>query len=201
MAGSHRGGGRPKELPKILTRGEVAALMAAPNLNAPTGLRDRCILQLMHRSGLRVSEACGFGIRDVVWRERKIHLRSEVAKGGKEAWIYFDEPTGELLERWKGIRRQYAAGQQEFFTTLRGTPVDRRAVWRMIQRRAHKAGIAGHVHPHMLRHTFATELLAEGVPLRQVQELMRHSDVRTTTIYTHIANAELADVIRRRPAV
>jgi site-specific recombinase XerD len=189
---------RAKELPKVLSKDEAAALLAMPNLNVPTGLRDRCMLQLMYRNGFRVTETCLFGVRDVNWSEQVIHLRPEITKGGKEAYAPFDDATGALLERWKFARREYAAGKPTFFTTLQGGPVDRRAVYKMVVRRARKAGIDRHIHPHMLRHTFATELLAEGVELRVVQELMRHSDIRTTTLYTHIASSQLADVIRRR---
>lgn len=196
--GGRAGGGRGRELPKVLNTEEITALMATPNLDAPTGLRDRCLLELMHRCGLRVSEACELHLRDIEWAEGRIHIRPEVGKGGIEGYVPFDDATRALLERWKGARRKYAAGSKLLFTTLQGKPVDRRCVWAMVRRRARKAGIERHVHPHMLRHTFATELMREGFNLREVQALCRHQDIRTTTIYTHLADAELAEKIRRR---
>src|SRR4051794_7612871 len=101
----------PKELPKVLNADEVDRLMAVPNLDAPTGLRNRCLLGVWHRAGLRVSESCGLYLRDVDWREGEIHIRPEIAKGEKEALLYLDEPTLQLLERWKAVRRKYAAGK------------------------------------------------------------------------------------------
>jgi len=190
MAGRH--------LPKTLAADEVAALKARPNLEAPTGLRNRCLIEVMHRSGLRVSEACGLHLRDVKWRERQIHVRPEIAKGGKEAVVYLDPAALALLERWKDVRRGYAAGQPWLFTTLKGGPVNRHYVWEMVRRYARRAGIERDVHPHVLRHTYATELLAEGFNVVEVQRLLRHSDIRTTTIYLHLRDEDLARKIGRR---
>jgi integrase/recombinase XerD len=189
---------RSRELPKTLTSEEVAALLEAPNLDAPTGLRNRCMLALMYRAGLRVSETCGLHLRDLRRSEAQIHLRPEVTKGAKEAFVYLDPATLALLERWKTVRRHYAARRPHLFTTLAGEPVGRRYCWHMVRRYARRAGIDRPVHPHMLRHTFATELLSEGFNLRQVQQLLRHADVRTTTLYTHVVDAELARRISQR---
>src|SRR5689334_19336695 len=109
-----------RQLPKTLTADEIQALMARPNVNAPTGLRNRAILALLHRCGLRASEACGLHLRDVDWREASIRIRPEVAKGGREAVVYLEPATLALLERWKTVRRQYAAGRPHLFTTLKG---------------------------------------------------------------------------------
>jgi integrase/recombinase XerD len=189
---------RPVELPKVLTRAEVTALMAAPNLNAPTGLRNRCMLEVMHRLGLRVSECCGLHVRDVEWDDGQVHLRAAITKGEVEAWLPIDARTLSLLEQWKRERRRYAARKPHLFTTLTGGPVGRKYVWAMMQRYARRAGLETHVYPHILRHTFGTELLREGFDLREVQHLMRHADVRTTTVYTHIAGGELHRRMRER---
>jgi integrase/recombinase XerD len=186
-----------RALPKTLSKEEVAALMARCNLGCPTGLRDRCVLELMHRCGLRVSECCGLALRDVRWSEQAIRLRSEVAKGGREATVYMDERTRDLLHRWVEVRRKFAAGRPHLFTTLHGGPLSRTTIWQMTTRRAKRAGLE-HAHPHMLRHTFATELLAEGFSILEVQRLMRHSDLRTTAIYLHVHDEQLAAKIRRR---
>lgn len=193
------GGGRPRELPKVLTKTEVAALLAIPNLDAPTGLRNRCILELMYGAGLRVSETCGLRVRDMDWGEGRLHLRPEITKGDKEAYVTVSHRVEAMLERWKHVRRAYAARQPHLFTTLEGGPVDRRYVWSMVGRYARRAGLADkRVHPHMLRHSFATHLLQDGYDLRQVQTLLRHDDVRTTTIYTHVFDAELHRRLRER---
>lgn len=186
-----------RELPKVLTRDEVDAFFAVPNRAAPTGLRNLCMLTLMHRSGLRVSEACGLHLRDLHLDEGQLHIRAEVAKGGREAYAYLDAQAIELLRSWIIVRRRYAARKPHLFTTLKGGPVSRKYCWAMVQRYARRAEIRP-IHPHMLRHTYATELLREGFNVREVQQLLRHSDIRTTVIYTHIFEADLARKIQQR---
>jgi site-specific recombinase XerD len=188
---------RGRQLPKTLSSDEVAALMSACNLNCPTGLRDRALLEVMHRCGLRVSECCALALRDVRWKEQAIHLRAEVAKGGREAVVYLDDVVTQFLRRWVDARRRYGAKQPWLFTTLAGGPLSRQSVWQMTQRRARRAGLE-HAHPHMLRHTFATELLGEHFSILEVQTLMRHSDVRTTMVYLHVVDAELQAKVRAR---
>lgn len=188
-----------RKLPKTLSPDEAAALLDAPNLSAPTGLRNRCVLELMYRSGLRVSEVCGLHLRDVRHQDGQVHLRSEVAKGGREAFVYLDPASEQLLQRWKVERRRYAAGKPHLFTTLKGGPVSRHYCWQMMQRYARRAGLEGRrIHPHVLRHTYATELLREGFNVREVQQLMRHADLRTTTIYLELVDADLQRKVRGR---
>lgn len=188
----------PRKLPEVLTADEIEALFARPNRSAPTGLRNLAMMTLMHRCGLRVSEVCGLHLRDVEWREKRIHLRAAVAKGGREDYVPFDDRTGELLRRWVEVRRRYAAGKRQLFTTLKAGPVSRHYVWEMVRRYGHRAGLERDIHPHLLRHTYATELLAEGFNIREVQKLLRHADIRTTVVYTHISDAELGAKIRGR---
>jgi integrase/recombinase XerD len=187
-----------RKLPKTLTKEEVDRLMAVPNLSAPTGLRNRAMLELMYRAGLRVGETCALHLRDVRWKEDQIHLRPEITKGGKEAFVYLDERAKQLLERWRDQRPKYAHGSKRLFITLQGAPVTRHYCYQMIRRYARRAEIERPVSPHVLRHTFATELLREGFDIRQVQTLMRHRDIRTTVIYTEVFDQELQDRIRRR---
>lgn len=172
--------------------------MARPNVDCPTGLRNRAMLELMHRAGLRKAEVCGVHLRDVDWTRARIRLRPEVAKGRREAVLPLDRRTLGWLERWKAVRRRYASGSPLLFVTLRGTPVGHKYVWEMVSRYARKAGIGQPVYPHMLRHTFATELLSEGFNVREVQDLLRHADIRTTVIYTHVAPEHLAQKVRNR---
>lgn len=192
------GPSRPKTLPKTLTGDEISLLMARPNLDCPTGLRNRCMLELMHRSGLRVSECCGVHLRDVDWRAGELRIRPEVAKGGREAVLPLEASTVELLERWKAVRRSHAHGAPFLFVTLRGGRLNRHYVWEMTARYARRGGIDRAVWPHMLRHSYATELLHEGFDLREVQTLMRHADIRTTVLYTHLVDVELAAKVRAR---
>jgi integrase/recombinase XerD len=195
-------GRRRRPLPKTLTAEESDRLMAMPNMAVPTGLRDRCVLELMHRCGLRVTETCELHLRDVDWRAGEIRLRPEITKGAREAVAYLDAPTLELLERWKITRRPFAAGCPYLFVCVRGAqrgrPLTRRAVYKMVRRRAAKAGIGRPVWPHMLRHSYATELLGEGFNIAEVQKLMRHSDIRTTAIYLEVRDEQLREKIRRR---
>lgn len=184
----------------MLSTEEVEALLKMPNQSAPTGLRNLCMLTLMLRCGLRVSEACQLHLRDVRWRDGQIHLRPEIAKGGREAVVYLDPHTEELLRRWKETRRHYAAGKPHLFTTLKGGPVSRQYCWQMVGRYGRRAGLERRVHPHMLRHTFACQLLAEGFNIREVQQLLRHADLRTTAQYLHVIDVELAAKIRSRAA-
>jgi integrase/recombinase XerD len=190
-----------RNLPKTYTGDELDKLLGAPNLDTPTGLRDRCMLELMLRAGLRVGETCGLHLRDIDWREGEIRLRPEITKGNKEAVVYVDDRMLALLDRWKGVRRHYAAGKPHLFVCIRsaqrGEPVDRRRVWEMVQRRAAKSGIERHVWCHMLRHTFATDALSE-FSLPEVQKLMRHGDIRTTSIYLHVRDENLKQKIRNR---
>ncbi len=196
-------GSRPRRLPKTLTAAEASALMAMPNLACPTGLRDRCVLELMHRAGLRVTETCELHLRDVDWTAGEIRLRPEITKGAREAVVYLDDGTLALLERWKIARRPYGAGRPHLFVCVRGAqrghPLTRRAVYRMVRRRALKAGIDRPVWPHMLRHSYATDLLGEGTfSIVEVQKLMRHSDLRTTSLYLEVRDEQLREKVRHR---
>ena len=186
-----------RELPKTLTADQVRALLAMPNLDCPSGLRDRALLALLHRCGLRVSEACGLHLRDVRWAERELHLRAEITKGEKEAVLALDDDTLAWLERWKPVRRRHAQGAPWLFVTLKGKQLDRRNVWEMVRRRGAKAGV-GRCTPHMLRHTYASELLREGFSIEEVRRLMRHEDIQTTAIYLHVHDAQLSAKVRGR---
>jgi integrase/recombinase XerD len=189
----------PRKLPKTLTADEATALLGRPNIDCPTGLRNRAMLELMLGNGLRVSECCGVHLRDVDWKTRRLRLRSEVAKGGREAVLPLAPDVIDWLDRWKPVRREYAAGAPWMFVTLRGGKVDRHYVWEMVSRYARKAGIEWPVHPHVLRHTFGTDLLRSGeFDIREVQEMLRHADVRTTMVYTHVAPERLAEKMNRR---
>jgi site-specific recombinase XerD len=187
---------KKRRLPKTISRAEAERLFAACNLRAPTGLRDRVMLELMYRAGLRVGEVCKLEPRDVDGRGM---VRVVDGKGG-DGTAYFDAPSvTPLLEEWKRERKRLGVpAGAPLFCTLKGGPVSVRQMEAMVKRRAKRAGVTAYVTPHVLRHSFATELLEEGFNIRQVQEAVRHADVSTTMIYTHVYDAQLRNKIQRR---
>jgi integrase/recombinase XerD len=187
-----------RTLPKTLNRDEVELLLAQPNLDAVTGLRDRAIMELMLGAGFRRGECCKVHLRDVDWSDGMVRLRPEVAKYGHEAVLPLDDRTLDWLKRWKGPRRQLAQGAPFLFVTHGGRPLIVQDVTAMVARRARKAGIARPVSPHVLRHTYATQLLADGFDVRQVQKLMRHRHLETTAIYLEVRPEVLAERVRSR---
>jgi integrase/recombinase XerD len=184
----------------VLTGHEVEALMKTPNLTAPTGFRDRCLMQLMHRCGLRISEACGIQLGDVDWETGHIRVRPETAKGGKPRTAYADPVTLDLLTRWLDIRGRYSRTRKKdapLFISIRqatkGREVTTSSIYKSIRRRMLKAGIADKTaHPHTLRHTFATDSLGHGVSIVKLQQLLGHASIETTSIYLHVNDPELA---------
>lgn len=187
-----------RKLPKTLNADEERALLARPNVDCPTGLRNRAILELMLGNGLRVSECCGVHLRDIDWRASRLRIRPEVAKGGREAVVPLSPDARDWLDRWKPVRRAYAAGAPYLFVTLKGGPLNRHYIWEMVERYGRKAGIEWPLHPHVLRHTFGTNLLREGWDIRECQEMLRHADIRTTMLYTHVAPERLAEKMAKR---
>ncbi len=198
---------------EILTADEMRLLLARPNVRYPTGLRNRVILEVLYRCGLRASEVSLLELADVRWKDETLRIRAEVQKGGHRlagtdagrktvAVLDLEPETLQWIGRWRDVRRTYARKTHTplLFCTLTGRMVWRQYIWEMVSRSAQKAGIDHPVWPHMLRHTYATELLVEGMNIRQVQTLMRHSDVRTTEIYTHVNAAVLRERVRARRA-
>jgi len=188
---------RKRTLPKAISRAEASALLATPNLATPTGLRDRCLLELLYRAGLRVGEALALRPRDVDHATGVVRVPLEGKTGERTA--YFDATSvGTLIDTWKRERRRYAKGDSPLFCTLEGGKMSPRHVQLMVRRRARRAGIKARVTPHVLRHSFATELLDEGFTIREVQEALGHADVSTTMIYTHVMDSNLRAKIQRR---
>src|SRR5919198_1776454 len=134
-----------KKLPKTLTKEEALKLLSQPNKKAPTGLRNRCMMQLMYRAGLRSSEVINLSPRDIEWKEGV--LRVWKGKGAKDRTLYLDEHTLDLLRVWDGRRPK----GRYFFCTLKGKKLNDRYVRELVDRYAKKAGIEKHVNPHMLR--------------------------------------------------
>ncbi len=185
---------KSQRLPQVLTRDEVAALLAAPRGHEPAALRDRALLELMYACGLRASEAVDLTVAGVDLRTGIVRARG---KGSKErlipvgrqavnaARIYLEHGRPKLV----GIREE-----RHLFVNHRGAGLTRQGLYKIVQRHARAAGLEGRMSPHTLRHTFATHLLAGGCDLRSLQEMLGHADVATTQIYTHLSADRLKDV-------
>lgn len=178
-------------LPHALTEHEVEALLEAPDIQMPQGLRDRAMLEVLYATGLRVSELVGLRCDQVNLRQGLVRV---VGKGGKERLVPFGEEAVGWLDRYlREGRPQLLRGSvtDSLFPTRRGDVMTRQAFWHLIKRWARRAGIERHLSPHTLRHSFATHLLNHGADLRVVQMLLGHSDLSTTQIYTHVARERL----------
>jgi site-specific recombinase XerD len=191
---------RPKRLPKVLDPALLDALLAAPDPATPGGLRDRAMLELLYGGGLRISELVSLDVRSVDLGDGSAIIHG---KGAKERQALFGEPAMQALERYLEVgrpelepkgERQNAKGERALFLNRFGRRLTARAVQMLIKRHAVAAGIAADVHPHLLRHSFATHLLDGGADLRIVQDLLGHSSANTTQIYTHVSQARQAKV-------
>ena len=177
--------------PKILSEAQVLALLQAPDVNEPLGLRDRCMLELMYASGLRVSELVELQAVHVSLGEGVLRV---TGKGAKERLVPFGQQAREWIERYVAdARAEILDGQASpaLFVTVQGAAMSRQMFWKLVKRHALQAGIRTHLSPHTLRHAFATHLLNHGADLRVVQLLLGHADISTTTIYTHVARERL----------
>ncbi|MET0050372.1 MAG: site-specific tyrosine recombinase XerD [Candidatus Thiodiazotropha sp.] len=181
--------GRP--LPKSLSEAEVEALLDAPDLEDPEGMRDRAMLEVLYATGLRVSELVDLRPEQVSLSQGVIRV---VGKGGKERLVPMGDEAQSWLVRFLSGPREMLLGArvcQHLFPTRRGSGMTRQAFWYRIKKHASQAGISHPVSPHTLRHAFATHLLNHGADLRVVQLLLGHSDLSTTQIYTHVARERL----------
>lgn len=184
-------------LPDALTVREMERLLAQPDLSSRHGLRDRALLETMYAAGLRVSEAAALTLDDVNFSDRCVRC---VGKGRKERIVPVGETALAYLRRYLEEARPAVAKRAEtraLFLSARGGPLDRRSIWRLIRTYARRAGLERRVHPHTLRHSFATHLLANDAPLRVIQEMLGHADIATTQIYTHVEPARLLAIHRR----
>ena len=182
---------QPLRVPKTLSEAQVEALLAAPDASTPLGLRDRCMIELMYASGLRVTELVQLPSVRLALDSGVVHVSG---KGARERLVPFgDEAHGWLRRYLAEARPLILAGQasEALFVTRQGAGMTRQMFWRLIKRYALQAGIRAPLSPHTLRHAFATHLLNHGADLRAVQMLLGHADIGTTTIYTHVARERL----------
>lgn len=182
---------QPPRLPKTLSEAQVEALLGAPDVDTPLGLRDRTMLELMYASGLRVSELVLLKIVELGMHEGVLRV---TGKGNKTRLVPFGEEARAWIERYlKEGRPAILNGQVDdaLFVTARGAAMTRQMFWTLIKKHAATAGINAPLSPHTLRHAFATHLLNHGADLRVVQLLLGHADISTTQIYTHVARERL----------
>src|SRR5205814_4855531 len=181
-----------RALPKSLSEKEVEALLDAPDRETTLGLRDRAMLETLYATGLRVSELVGLKLGQVSFDMGVVRV---LGKGGKERLVPLGEVAVDWLRRYLASSRTRLAGgakSDAVVITARRGPRTRQACWQLIKLYAVQAGIApSELSPHTLRHAFATHLLNHGADLRVVQLLLGHSDITTTTIYTHVARERL----------
>lgn len=178
-------------VPHTLSEAQVEALLAAPDVDTPLGLRDRAMLELIYASGLRVSELVGLQMPNLGLNEGVVRV---LGKGSKERLVPFGEVARHWLERYLSEARGELLGAQQsadLFVTRRGSGMTRVMFWMIVKKHAAAADVRVPLSPHTLRHAFATHLLNHGADLRAVQLLLGHADISTTTIYTHVARERL----------
>lgn len=186
----------PRKLPVVLTVEEVDKILSRPDTAANLGLRDKAILELMYACGLRVSEVINMKIQNVLKTEGIIRI---FGKGLKERVV----PIGDSALRWIDTYLKIARvdlskphSEDYLFLNWRGKKLSRMYIWKMIDKYSKEAEIKKQIHPHILRHSFATHLLQGGADLRSIQEMLGHSDISTTQIYTHVDISYLKEVHR-----
>jgi integrase/recombinase XerD len=182
---------QPLRVPKTLTEAQVEALLAAPDIETPLGLRDRTMLEVIYASGLRVSELVGLKTFHLSLSDNVLRV---MGKGDKERLVPFGLEARDWIARYlSDARPRILDGQQteDLFVTARGQGMTRAMFWVIVKKYARAADIHSPLSPHTLRHAFATHLLNHGADLRAVQMLLGHADISTTTIYTHVARERL----------
>ncbi|WP_287245115.1 site-specific tyrosine recombinase XerD [Pseudoalteromonas sp.] len=182
-----------QSLPKTLSEAEVEALLAAPDIEDPMGLRDKAMLELLYATGLRVTELVGLRMEQINLRQAVVFVKG---KGNKERLVPLGEEAMYWLEQFLKVgRSQMIKHATDFvFPSKRGIGMTRQTFWHRIKHYAILASVESPLSPHTLRHAFATHLLNHGADLRVVQMMLGHSDLSTTQIYTHVANERLKSV-------
>lgn len=192
----------PAGIPKPLTEQQVTSLLDAVIGNDPINHRDRALLELLYATGARISEATGLSIGDVDLDARLVRL---YGKGAKERIVPFGTAAAGALDDWfspRGrvrfvpARWQRRGDAEAVFLNLRGGRMTRQAAWLVVKKYGQRAGLAGEISPHVLRHSCATHLLDHGADLRVVQEMLGHASISTTQVYTRVSQERLFDVYK-----
>jgi site-specific recombinase XerD len=188
---------RPKPLPKTLSPGEAERLIDAAKGTQPRNLRDQALVELMYGAGLRVSEAVGLEKSGVDLDDRFVRV---TGKGGKERVVPIGRHAADAVRRYLSRGRPYLDRRHrpELFLNAKGGPLTRAGAFLILRRLAEVAGLdPTRVHPHILRHSFATHLLEGGADLRSVQEMLGHADLSTTELYTHVSDTRRRELYFR----
>lgn len=186
-----------KILPEVLSVKEVEQLLKAPDTRTRFGLRDKAIIELMYAAGLRVSELVGLNVSDV---NMEMGFLRCTGKGSKERIVPIGRPAIFALRNYiKKTRGTFMKDllSGNIFLTQQGKSFTRQGIWKLIRDYTQKAGIKKPITPHTLRHSFATHLLSNGADLRVLQELLGHSDITTTQIYTHVDKSRLKAIHKK----
>ena len=185
---------KERRLPHTLSIEQIEAIIEAagdPERGSKTPLRDRAVVELLYSTGMRVSELCGLRPRDLFLGEGFLRC---LGKGSKERIVPVGDRAALALQKYQDQERPMVpAGDDRVFLSIRGLPLNRRSVYEILRRSSRHAGIEHRVHPHMLRHSYATHLLANDAELFAIQELLGHSSVSSTEIYTHVERKKLLD--------
>lgn len=186
-----------REIPDILSYENINLIFEHIHINKPGGIRDRAILETLYACGLRVSELINLKQRDIIWDSEIIRV---LGKGSKERFVPIGASAMEWIQKYISEARVFFNktdnAKDILFINQRGTALSRMYIWKMLKAATKLSGITMDVHPHTLRHSFATHLIEGGADLRAVQEMLGHSDIGTTQIYTHIDNEFIKEVHR-----
>lgn len=192
---------KTKTLPKVLTESETVRMLEAISGDLPRDVRDRAMLELLYGCGLRVSELCEARVEDIIAEGELLRI---FGKGSKERVVPIGRAAAEAIDTYKGIAREtFCKGnlsEDHMFLTRLGKPFTRQGVFKMVRERAAAVGIsAERVSPHVMRHSFASHMLQHGADIRAIQELLGHSDIGTTQIYTHVDREKYFLVHEKHP--
>lgn len=179
-----------KKLPNVLSFEEVEDLLDAPDIENDSELRDKAMLETMYASGLRVSELLSLQLGNINFNEGYLKIKG---KGSKERIVPIGEFALDFINRYVTlVRPKYAKNRTKYlFLNRDGAPISRQYFWRQIKKYALKANIDREISPHTLRHSFATHLLENGANLKEVQEMLGHTKIETTQIYTHVSTKRI----------
>lgn len=184
-------------LPKFLSLEEVDALIAAPDVSTPLGVRDRAMIELLYATGLRVTELVSVRVADLHLDEQYLTC---IGKGSKERIVPIGEQANDWIARYRSASRlELLKGRKSprLFLNARGGPLSRIGFWKILKQHARRANLPATLSPHVVRHSFATHLLDRGADLRAIQLMLGHADLSTTQIYTHVLEARLRTVYDR----
>lgn len=185
---------KPRRLPHALTQAEAVRLLEQPMVEDPAGLRDRAMLELLYATGMRISELTSLDLEDLDLEEGEVRV---MGKGGKERVVPLGSQASESLAKYLRFGRSRllrGRSQRGVFLNMKGGRLSRSGAWRIIKEYAGRVGLEERLTPHTLRHSFATHLLENGADLRYIQELLGHSSISTTQIYTHVSKERVKEI-------